>query len=121
MKLFYSRTAIADLARHRACMPDGDTSAARRAGSELLERLDALRTFPMTGKPVLTGPSTHPVRELTFRNWTVRHALRDEDIVILRVWRQNGMLEPAHIGDAGQPLNPLPIDAPVRDDPAGWI
>jgi plasmid stabilization system protein ParE len=86
MKLVYTETAISDLIRLRAFIGEHDPAAAQRIGAELIERIEALHTFPMMGRPVPSAPTPDAIRDMAFGNYHVRYATHAETIAILRVW-----------------------------------
>lgn len=86
MKLVYSQEAIEDLKDLRAFIAKHDPSAARRIATELVARIDALRTAPALGRPVAQAPDPTVIRDAVFPPYIVRYAAHGQALAILRIW-----------------------------------
>lgn len=86
MKLIYSEPAIGDLLRLKAFIAENNVDAASRIAQELVERIENLLKFPYMGKPVALAPDPHSIRDMVFGRYVVRYAVRQDVLVILRIW-----------------------------------
>jgi plasmid stabilization system protein ParE len=88
MKLAYSKDAIRDLQRLRACIGENNPAAAARIAQELIRRIEGLRVFPESGQPVPAAPAPESIRDMIFGSYTVRYVPRKDVVIILRIWHQ---------------------------------
>lgn len=86
MKISYTPEAIADLSRLREFIEIKNPVAAQRVASELLIGIDKLKVFPKMGIQVLTAPQPELIRDLFVGNYTIRYLIKDDEIIILRLW-----------------------------------
>ena len=89
MKLAYSAEAVADLNRLRAFIAEKAPAAAQRVGQELVQRLEALRSFPTMGRSGELAPEPNSIRDAVFGNYIVRYSVHLEAVVVLRVWHHH--------------------------------
>lgn len=82
-RLKFTQGATRDLRRLRDFIAEHDPAAASRVGQRLVRTVRLLRDQPSLGKPVDDLPG---VRELAAGSYVVRNTLRDEDVVVLRIW-----------------------------------
>ena len=83
MRLLFTRGASRDLARLRDFIARNDLRAAARVGKRLGRTIRLLRDQPELGRTIDELPG---VRELVAGDYVVRYTVRDETVVILRVW-----------------------------------
>lgn len=86
MKISYTPEAIADLSRLREFIEIKNPVAAQRVASELLIGIDKLKVFPKMGIQVLRAPQPELIRDLFVGNYTIRYLIKDDEIIILRLW-----------------------------------
>lgn len=86
MKLVYTKEAIADLERLRDFIAEHNSSAAARIGSQLIQRMQLLCSFPYIGKAVKQAPDPEAIRDMIFDTYIVRYIVTDKIIAILRIW-----------------------------------
>jgi len=86
VKLVYSKEAIADLVRLREFIMQKNPDAAKRIAGELLARMQQLCLFPNMGRGVQLAPTSNSIRDFVFGDYTVRYAIHDGAITILRIW-----------------------------------
>lgn len=82
-QLRFTRSATRDLRRLRDFIAEHEPAAAARVGTRLARTIRLLREQPALGKAV---DGVADVRELAAGNYVVRYTLRDEDVVVLRIW-----------------------------------
>lgn len=86
MRLIYSIEAVQDLTRLREFIAEKNPAAAERIATELVARIDQLRTFPEMGRTVAQAPVPNTIRDFVFGTYIVRYAQHVNAITILRVW-----------------------------------
>lgn len=86
MRLVYSREALADLIRLRAFIAGKDPASAARVATEIVTRMDYLRTFPDMGRAVYLAPEPQAVRDAVFGSYVVRYTVHEDAIAVLRIW-----------------------------------
>jgi len=87
-QLIYTQEAIADLQRLRKFIAEKNPSSAQSIAQELIRRINQLQHMPMMGKPVASAPDPEIIRDMIFGNYTVRYAIRNQTLAILRIWHQ---------------------------------
>ena len=85
-QLVFTAAATDDLVRLRAFIAEHDPAAARRIASELVERIDLLRTVPLIGRAVAAAPDPDAIRDMVFGAYIVRYAVTVRSVAVLRVW-----------------------------------
>ncbi len=85
MRLEWSVAAVSDLARLHAFLAPVAPGAADRAIESLVAAAGRLQTFPRMGRRL---PRYEPdeVRRVVVGSYDMRYQLRDDTIMILRVW-----------------------------------
>ncbi|WP_295880690.1 type II toxin-antitoxin system RelE/ParE family toxin [uncultured Thiohalocapsa sp.] len=78
-----TRSAMRHLRRLRDFIAEHDPAAAARVGTRLARTIRLLREQPALGIAV---DGVAGVRELATGNYVVRYTLRDEAVVVLRIW-----------------------------------
>ena len=86
MRLVYSDESVADLIRLRAFIAEQDPTAAARVAAELIGRIENLRLFPTSGRPVALAPEPQAVRDAIFGKYVIRYSVHAQAILILRIW-----------------------------------
>jgi toxin ParE1/3/4 len=86
MRLIYSAEALEDLVRLRDFIAEHNPQAAIRTAQQLLQRIEHLRNFPLTGTNVAQAPVAGSVKDFVFGNYIVRYALQADYLCILRIW-----------------------------------
>jgi len=86
MKLSYSKEAISDLQRLRNFIKDKNPDAAKRIARSIRKGIGQLRTFPYLGIEVTKAPNSQDIRDLIIGNYIARYLVRNNQIVVLRVW-----------------------------------
>ena len=89
MKLIYAQEAVADLARLRAFIATHDPSSAQRIASDLVARIQHLRSFPEMGRGVPQAPVRESVRDLFVGRYVVRYMVQGQAVMVLRVWHHH--------------------------------
>ena len=88
MRLTYSKDAVADLTRLRRFIAAHDPAAAARIAADLRTRMERLSAFPSMGREVEGLPPPAEVRDFVFGSYVVRYLVRDDLLVILRLWHR---------------------------------
>lgn len=83
MLLQFTRSATRDLTRLRDFIARHDPKAAARASNRLGRTIRLLTDQPGLGQTVEELPET---RDLMAGDYVVRYTVRDECVVVLRVW-----------------------------------
>ena len=83
-RLQFTASASRDLRRLRDFIAEHDLAAAARVSQRLGRTIRLLRNQPTLGKGVEDLPAG--VRELVAGDYVVRYTVRDEDVIVLRVW-----------------------------------
>jgi toxin ParE1/3/4 len=83
MKLHYSATAVRDLKRLHEFIAEKNPSAAKRYSQQLLKQLQGLVLQPHQGQVLEAEQS---VRELVARNYIVRYQIKENELIILKIW-----------------------------------
>lgn len=86
MKISYTPEAITDLSRLREFIEIKNPVAAQRIGNELLIGIDKLKVFPKMGIQVLRAPQPELICDLFVGNYTIRYLIKDDEIIVLRLW-----------------------------------
>jgi toxin ParE1/3/4 len=82
-RLQFTRSATRDLRRPRDFVAEQDPAAATRVGKRLGRTIRLLRDQPALGKEVEAPPD---VRELVAGDYVVRYTVKEDAVVVLRVW-----------------------------------
>ena len=82
-RLRFTASATRDLRRLRDFIAEHDPAAATRVSQRLGKTIRPLRDQPALGREVEELPD---VRELVARDYIVRYRVRDDDVVVLRIW-----------------------------------
>jgi toxin ParE1/3/4 len=83
--IHWSGPALEDLRGIRAWVARDRPDAARRLATEILNRVEALASFPASGR-VVPEIGIEAYREIVVRPYRVIYRVRETDVVILRVW-----------------------------------
>lgn len=89
MTIEWTTKAISDVARLRAFLRLVDPSAPQRVLRPIQAAIVRLRTFPHLGERI-DGYGDREVRRMIVGNYEVRYEVRDETVVILRLWHTRG-------------------------------
>ncbi len=82
-RLQFTPSATRDLRRLRDFIAEHDPAAAARVSKRLGRTIRLLRDQPTLGKGVDELPD---VRELVAGDYIIRYTVRDESVVVLRIW-----------------------------------
>lgn len=85
MKIEWTTKAASDVARLRDFLHLVDPDAPHRVFRPVQATVNRLRTFPRLGERV-DGFGSREVRRLIIGNYELRYELREDMIIILRVW-----------------------------------
>ena len=85
MNLRYTERALSDLERLFEFVAGTDPEAAGQVGRQLLYSMEHLTAHPGLGR-VVEGYERHPVRQWVTPSHVVRYRVRDDEIVVIRVW-----------------------------------
>ena len=83
--ILWSGPALEDLRQIRVWVARDSPDAARRLATRIRERVEALVDFPTAGR-VVPEIGIENYREVVIRPYRVVYEVRDNDVVILRVW-----------------------------------
>lgn len=83
IRLAFSRTALYDLKRLRAFIAEKNPNAAIQIATQLKQRIERLRDFPLMGKPV---EDFKDMRELVAGDYVVRYQVSVDCVYIVKIW-----------------------------------
>lgn len=86
MRLIYSAEALDDLVRLRDFIAVHNPQAATRIATQLLQRIEHLKNFPLLGINVAQAPIAGSIKDFVFGNYVVRYAVQADSLCILRIW-----------------------------------
>jgi plasmid stabilization system protein ParE len=82
-RLQFTASATRDLRRLRDFITEHDQAAAVRVSNRIARTIRVLRDQPALGKQIEDLPE---VRELVAGDYVVRYTVREDAVVVLRVW-----------------------------------
>ncbi len=83
--ILWSGPALTDLRQIRSWVTRDNPDAAKRLAIKIRARVEALASFSATGR-VVPEIGVEVYREVIVRPYRIIYEVRDDDIVILRVW-----------------------------------